>query len=83
MRTFTHLYTLDPDWIPAKGERWADAPKAQMRVTRATQTWVYFTYANGGGVSLKLPRATFDYHYPKVLSTAPSVCTISLPEGVL
>lgn len=47
--TFTHWAFLDPDWRPAPGQKYRDAPKATMRITRVTATLVYYSYATGGG----------------------------------
>lgn len=44
---FTHSSILDPDWRPdiQAGERYKDAPKARMRVTRVANHRVWFGYA--------------------------------------
>jgi hypothetical protein len=59
---FTHLRMLDPDWTPSTGQKYADAPKARMQVTRMTATTVYYRYADGGG-RFSMPRATWDRDY--------------------
>lgn len=72
MTTFTHLRILDPAWRPGPGQRYADAPKARMRVTRMTATTVYYTYADakpGARSAWKMPRATWDTHYASSATT--------------
>jgi hypothetical protein len=71
MRTFTHLSYLDPDWQPESGQKYADAPKARMRVTRTTRTTVWFAYADAptapGQAGFTLQRSQFEADYPGVL----------------
>lgn len=59
---FTHLRVLDPDWKPEPGQKYADAPKAQMRVTRMTNTTVYYRYADGSYAG-SMKRETWDRDY--------------------
>jgi hypothetical protein len=62
--TFTHATRLDPDWRPGPGQRYADGPKARMRVTRATTTGVWFVYdAPKPGVPCVMDRAGFEATY--------------------
>lgn len=63
---FTHLSILDPDWEPAPGEKYADAPKATMVVTRTTKESVWFSYADEPGVPRHMDRKTFEERYPFV-----------------
>lgn len=62
--TFTHDRHLDPDWRPdvAAGERYADGPKARMRVTRVTATSGYFVYLDGKGRTV-CDRADFERRF--------------------
>lgn len=46
---FTHLRFLDTTWKPGPGQRYADAPKVQCRVTRMTVTSVYYRHLDGKG----------------------------------
>jgi hypothetical protein len=43
---FTHQHLLDPYWKPVveMSEKYADAPKATMIVTRATKRTVWYGY---------------------------------------
>ena len=43
--TFTHLSSLDLNWTPGPGQKWADAPLARMRVTAVRQGRVFYGYA--------------------------------------
>jgi hypothetical protein len=64
--TFLHLHTLDPDWQPGPGQKWRDAPKARMRVTKMTRLAVYYTYANaepGARGAFSMTRETWDRDY--------------------
>lgn len=61
--TFTHLTWIDPDWHPGPGQHLADGPKAEMVVTRATKTTVYYTYAGGTKGAWKMARAEFTKRY--------------------
>jgi hypothetical protein len=45
-KLFQHQSILDPDWKPAPGQKYADAPKAIMIVTRVFHGSVYFKYAS-------------------------------------
>lgn len=71
MITFTHRHFLDPGWIPGPGQKWRDAPKATMRVTKMTPYAVYYTYADSKrGGSLKMARQTWDAEYAPSLLPA-------------
>jgi hypothetical protein len=61
--TFTHASRLDPDWVPGLGQKYVDAPKQRMEVTRATSTTVYFRPEGSRAVSSYLPRAEFEARY--------------------
>lgn len=50
--TFTHDKILDPDWKPAPGQKYSDAPKALMEIKHVKQTGVYYGYPD-------VPRAQF------------------------
>ena len=64
MTTFTHRHALDLDWKPGPGQKWKDAPKAQMRVAKMTDTTVYYTYANDPGPGQwTMSRAVFERDY--------------------
>ena len=39
---FTHARQLRTDWEPAPGQRYADAPKQVMRVTRVATSTVWY-----------------------------------------
>lgn len=39
---FLHARTLDPEWTPGPGQRYADAPPAECRVTAIRQGRVYY-----------------------------------------
>jgi len=41
-KTFVHKTLLDPDWNPAPGQKYADAPKAICRITAVRQGKVYY-----------------------------------------
>lgn len=41
---FTHDRILDPDWQPAPGQKFTDAPKAKMKIVHVKQTGVYYGY---------------------------------------
>lgn len=60
---FTHESRLDPDWVPGPGQKYADAPKLRMRVTRVTAGGVYFKAATGTDRSVFLNRPTFEARY--------------------
>jgi hypothetical protein len=66
-RTFVHQHYLDPDWQPGPGERYRDAPRALMEVSRATSTHVWYRYAGGTSSGWVMPRETFEAEYPNVL----------------
>lgn len=59
---FTHQTVLDPSWQPGPGQRYADAPKARMVVTRATRTTVWFGFTAHRGVQ-RLDRQVFEARY--------------------
>jgi hypothetical protein len=61
--TFRHRHFLDPAWKPSAGERYRDAPKAMMIVTRVTATTVYFTYVGSTRGAWKLARQSFNDQY--------------------
>lgn len=42
--TFVHDRLLDTDWKPGPGEKYADAPKALMVITRTTSDQVWYGY---------------------------------------
>ena len=67
--TFTHASMIDPTWTPGPGQRYADGPKARMRVTRATRDTVWFGYAASDSGGFRLDRATFEARYPGVLAS--------------
>lgn len=56
---FTHDRKLDLDWKPGPGEKYKDAPKARMRVTRVTNNTIWFTYASSEGTGWFLGRKVF------------------------
>ena len=43
---FTHASFLEPGWVPSKGQKFADGPKAEMVITATTSTLIYYRYAN-------------------------------------
>lgn len=64
--TFHHGHTLDPNWQPGPGEKWRNAPKAKMRVTKMTRLAVYYTYADaepGARGAFSMKRETWDRDY--------------------
>lgn len=65
---FTHLRILDPDWKPGPGQKYADAPKAQMKVTRMTMTTVYYRYASDGSYAGAMKRETWDRDYAPTIN---------------
>ena len=69
---FTHLRWLDVDWKPGPGQKYADAPKARMQVTRMTKYAVYYRYADGGG-KFCMDRATWDRDYAPALDATQDV----------
>jgi len=56
---FTHDHKLDLSWKPGPGQKYADAPKARMQVTRVTNNTIWFTYAGQTGPGWCLQRSTF------------------------
>lgn len=72
-KTFTHLRTLDPNWVPGPGQTYrANCPKAVCRVTRMTTTTVYYRYATSSGTraQFSMDRATWDRDYAPTLERA-------------
>lgn len=62
--TFTHDSIIDPTWKPAPGQRYADAPKARMIVTRATTETVWYGYAEAPHVTgWRMPRDRFEARF--------------------
>lgn len=47
--TFTHPTMLDTSWKPGPGQKYADGPKAQCRVTRTRGESVYYAYVTSDG----------------------------------
>lgn len=45
---FTHDHLLDPRFVPGPGQRYSDAPKAEMVVTSIRKDTVYYGYTNLG-----------------------------------
>lgn len=41
---FRSKHLLEPTWKPGEGQKYKDAPKALMVVTRVTSTSVYYDY---------------------------------------
>jgi hypothetical protein len=60
--TFTHDRIVDPDWTPGPGQKWADAPRARMVVTRVAKGSVFFSYADGSNRWV-MPRGVFTDRY--------------------
>jgi hypothetical protein len=69
---FTHRQALDPDWEPRDGQKWKDAPKARMRVTKMTTYAVYYTYADSPSRrgSWSMARTVWDRDYAQSLPSA-------------
>jgi len=68
MQTFTHRHFIDPHWRPAPGQKHSQGPKAQMRITRATRTMVWYTYLHDPGpAQWHMSRHDFEVQYPDVL----------------
>lgn len=44
--TFISKRLLDLEWKPAPGQRYADGPKALMKVTSVKGRIIYYTYAS-------------------------------------
>lgn len=65
MIAFTHKRLLTPGWTPGPGQRHADAPKAECRVTRMTKLAVYYTYASAptNRGAFCMTRETWDREY--------------------
>lgn len=61
---FTHKHFIDPGWEPGPGEKYRDAPKAEMVVTRVTLGGVYYGYAQTGKGGWYMDRPTFEQTYP-------------------
>ena len=57
---FTHDRKLDLSWKPGPGQRYKDAPRARMRVTRVTQHTIWFTYATSDKTGWYLSRKVFE-----------------------
>lgn len=48
-QTFTHDHFMDTNWKPNSGQKWKDAPKAQMVITSVWETLVYYSFLDGKG----------------------------------
>lgn len=68
---FTHHRLLDPSWRPGPGERYADAPHAEMVVTRVTAYTVWATsvpvVGDRGVARVRFDRAAFLAEYGTAL----------------
>ena len=64
---FTHDSFADPNWKPTDGQRWADAPKAVMEITRVTSETVWYGYAehDDGTGGFRMSRGQFLERYGK------------------
>lgn len=45
---FVHPSILDPNWTPGPGQKYADAPRATMRITRRSGQSIWFGYDPDG-----------------------------------
>lgn len=64
--TFTHERMLDTTWRPGPGQKYADAPKVTMVVSRVTRDLVYFKPAGYPKTApLALNRGVFEARYCK------------------
>lgn len=61
--TYVHEHFLDTDWVPGPGQKFADAPKARMKVIHVTPTRVTSSFAESGMGRFTLERETFCRHY--------------------
>lgn len=62
---FTHKHFIDPDWKPGPGEKYRDAPKAEMVVTGVSLGGVWYGYAEPPGrAGWHMNRPQFEQEYP-------------------
>jgi hypothetical protein len=56
---FRAAHILDPGWKPGPDQKYADAPKAVMAVTRVTAHTVWYGYADAGKAGWRADRNRF------------------------
>lgn len=63
---FVHKTRLDTTWKPdpCKGEKYTDAPKEVMRVTRVTTQTVWFGPIGASKADTRMDRQQFEREYP-------------------
>lgn len=62
-REFTHAQIVAEGWRPTESQKYSDAPRARMVITRATDRRIYFTYAGGTKGHWWLSRDAFMAQY--------------------
>ena len=65
---FIHDTFLDPGWIPGPGQKYADAPKATMKVFKVDSFTVWYGYVGDTRSGWRLARKKFEKRFPNSLA---------------